>query len=164
MIYCGIKPQFDGVIARASNIGRESGDYTAEMFQADFPQFFKENGTPWVPAGMLSALIAQVNSSIQKDKWLESWRYAAGLYTAHLATMYLRSGMPAPSATISQAASAGQVIGTVKSASLGDASVSYDDSAATAGTEEWGILNATSFGQQLASMAKLVGMGGSYVL
>lgn len=164
MIYCGLKPQFSGVIARASNIGMQTGAYTVEMFAADYPQFFKESGECWIPSAMLNALIAQVNSSIQPDKWLESWRYAAGLYLAHLATMYLRTGTPEASATAAQAAASGQVIGTVKSATLGDASVSYDDSAATAGTGDWGILNATSFGQQLASLAKLVGMGGSYVL
>ena len=52
----------------------------------------------------------------------------------------------------------------MKSATLGDSSVSYDTSALTAGTENWGDLNATQYGQLLATKARLVGMGGSYVL
>ena len=164
MIYCGIKPQFIGVKAAASNIGRESGGYTVEMFLADFPQFSNPDGGSWVPLSMLEILVSQTNAQIQPDKWLESWRYAAGLYTAHLSTMYLRSGAGEPSQSAAAAMASGNVIGTVKSASLGDASATYDDSGSTAGTEDWGILNATTYGQQLASMAKLVGMGGSYVL
>lgn len=159
-----MKPQFYGVKARASNIGWETGNYTPEMFQADFPQFYAEDGSCWVPSAILDTYIALANKAIQPDKWLDSWRYAVGLYTAHLATLGLRAGNAGPSASASAAAASGEVIGTVKSASLGDASVSYDDSSATAGTEDWGVLNTTSYGQQLASMAKLIGMGGSYVL
>ena len=42
--------------------------------------------------------------------------------------------------------------------------MSYDTSAITAGTEDWGDLNGTTYGQMLANRAKLVGMGGSYVI
>ena len=55
-------------------------------------------------------------------------------------------------------------MGMVKSATLGDASVSYDTAAITAGTEDWGDLNSTTYGQMFANRAKLVGMAGSYVL
>ena len=33
--------QFFGVAGRASNVGHGKGSYTTEMFQADFPQFYK---------------------------------------------------------------------------------------------------------------------------
>ena len=39
----------------------------------------------------------------------------------------------------------------MKSATLGDSSVTYDTSALTAGTEDWGDLNATTYGQMLAT-------------
>ena len=52
----------------------------------------------------------------------------------------------------------------VKSATLGDSSVSYDTTAVTKGTEDWGDLNSTTYGQMLANRAKLVGLGGSYVI
>ena len=158
-----MKPQFQGVIARASNIGFESGHYDGAMFREDFPQFFDSDGNCHVPATMLASLISMANSSIQPDKWLEGWRYAAGLYVAHNATMYLRT-YSENTETPAAAAASGQVIGTVKSATLGDASVSYDDSAATMATQGWGDLNATTYGQLLATKARLIGMGGSYVL
>lgn len=158
-----IKPQFYGVIERASNISNEQGSYTEDMFKADFPQFYDAMGTCWIPEGVMAELIAQANSSITPDKWLESWRYAAGLYVAHNATMYLRS-FRQYSTSPEEAASSGQVLGNVKSATLGDASATYDNGASTMATEGWGDLNATSYGQLLATKARLIGMGGSYVL
>lgn len=158
-----IKPQFFGVRAAASNIGTQTGGYTAEMFAQDFPQFFSSTGTCWIPQTILDELISQANASIQPDKWLESWRYAAGLYIAHNATLYLRSYKP-HSDSAADAAASGQVIGTVKTASLGDASVSYDDGSSTMATQGWGDLNATQYGQLLATKARLIGMGGSYVI
>ena len=56
MYYWG-HPQFFGVRAAAANIGGSPGDYTAEQFQQDYPQFFNAEGQPLVPAAMLSELI-----------------------------------------------------------------------------------------------------------
>lgn len=161
-------PQFYGVRAQAANIGQTQGNYTAEQFQEDFPQFFTA-GTEeapavcLVPATMLAEIINMANACVQPDKWLESWRYAVGLYVAHYSTLYLRTYAPSNS-TPQQAAASGALVGVVKSATLGDSSVSYDTSAVTKGTEDWGDLNATTYGQMLANRAKLVGLGGSYVI
>lgn len=156
-------PQFFGVRAVAANLGQGTGDYTAEQFQQDFPQFFNAYGTCLVPPAMLTELIAMANACVQPDKWLESWRYAVGLYVAHYATLYLRTYAES-SPTAAQAAATGALVGVVKSAALGDSSVSYDTTALTKGTEDWGDLNATSYGQMLANRAKLIGLGGSYVI
>lgn len=157
------KPQFFGVKAAAANIGTGVGNYTVEQFREDYPQFFNAEGYFLGSLPMLEQIIQMANAAIQPDKWLESWRYAAGLYTAHYATLSLR-GYAASSETPEQAAASGALVGVVKSASLGDASVSYDTSAITAGTEDWGDLNATTYGQILANRAKLIGMGGTLVL
>ena len=162
-MFFGGNPQFYGVRGMASNIGRSQGNYTAGMFQADFPQFYDNQGTCLVPAGMLSELISMANASVQPDKWLESWRYAVGLYVAHYATLYLRTYAQS-SPTADQAAATGALVGVVKSATLGDSSVSYDTTAITKGTEDWGDLNSTTYGQMLANRAKLVGLGGTYCL
>ena len=112
---------------------------------------------------MLAEIINMANACVQPDKWLESWRYAVGLYVAHYATLYLRTySEGSPSAA--QAAASGALVGIVKSATLGDSSVSYDTTAITKGTEDWGDLNATVYGQMLANRAKLVGLAGSYVI
>ena len=158
-----MKPQFYGVIPRASNIGFKKGCYTVDMFRTDFPQFFDATGMCHLPDAVLCDLLHMTNSSIQPDKWLESWRYGCGLFLAHNATMYLRAFKDS-TASPAEAAATGQVIGNVRSATLGDASVTYDDGASTMATQGWGDLNATSYGQLLATKARLIGMGGSYVL
>ena len=63
-----------------------------------------------------------------------------------------------------RAAATGALVGVVASAKLGQDSVTYDTDALTKATEDWGDLNATQYGQLLATKARLVGMGGSYVL
>lgn len=156
-------PQFYGVRAAAANIGQSRGNYTAEQFQQDFPQFFNADGVSLVPETMLSEIINMANACVQPDKWLESWRYAVGLYVAHYATLYLRPYAES-SPTAAQAAASGALVGVVKSATLGDSSVSYDTSALTKGTENWGDLNATTYGQMLANRAKLIGAAGSYAI
>lgn len=157
------KPQFFGVRAAAANIGHSRGSYSADMFRADFPQFFQDNGTGLVPETMLEEFIRQANAAIQPDKWLDGWRYACGLYVAHNATLYLRTYSDG-SDTPGQAAASGALVGVVRSAQLGDSSVTYDTSAVTAATENWGDLNSTQYGQLLASRARLAGMGGTYVI
>lgn len=162
MYYWG-KPQFFGVRAAAANIGQGRGDYTVEQFQADYPQFFTAEGISLLPPSMLCKIIDMANTAVQPDKWLDSWRFAVGLYTAHYVTLYLRSYAPS-NETAAAAAASGALVGVVKSATLGDSSVAYDTSAITAGTEDWGDLNSTTFGQMFANRAKLIGLAGTLVI
>ena len=157
------KPQFFGVRAAAANIGHGKGDYTVEQFRQDYPQFFNSEGYFLGSLPMLEQIIQMANASIQPDKWLDGWRYAVGLYVAHYATLSLR-GYAASNETPQEAAASGALVGIPKSATLGDTTVSYDTSAITAGTEDWGDLNSTTYGQMLANRAKLIGMAGTYVI
>lgn len=158
-----MKPQFAGLRETAANISREHGGYTEDMFLEDFPQFYKEGALSLVPQTMLDEFIRTVNAAVTPDKWLDGWRYAAGLYVAHQATLYLRTYAES-SATPAQAAATGATVGVVKSATLGDSSVTYDTDALTKATAGWGDLNATQYGQILATRARLVGMGGTYII
>lgn len=162
--------RFEQAKKNAANVPKqgERGDYTSGMFLADFPQFTQsgaESGTPasLVPGAMLDLFISQANESVLPSRWGSMWRYAAGLYTAHFSTLYLKTYAPG-SRNAAQAAGRAMQAGTVKSSSMGDTSVSYDNSAVTAGTEKWGAWNATQYGSQLVTMARLVGMGGMYVI
>ena len=157
------KPQFFGVRAAAANIGHSAGNYTVDDFRTDYPQFFNADRDFLGSLPMLEQIIQMANVSIQPDKWLETWIYAVGLYAAHYATLFLR-GYASSNKTPEQAAASGELVGVVKSATLGDASVQYDTTALTAGTEDWGDLNSTTYGQILANRAKLIGMSGTYVI
>lgn len=162
--------------AVASNIiDGEPGSYTTDMFYEDFPQFKKvsegedgEEEAPqgFVPESMMNVFMRMCNDAVAKERWGEMWRLASGLYVAHFATTYLKSnrGNTGGSASAEEVADSGSLLGIVNSASLGDASVSYDTSPITAGTELWGQWNQTAYGQQFASMAKLVAIGGGYVM
>ena len=158
---CGA--QFSGIRAAAADLGQSVGSYTAEQFKAEYPQFCDADGKCFLPDVQLEELVKMASTSIQPDKWLDSWHYAAGLYVAHYATLFLRTYAES-SPTAAQAAASGALVGVVKSATLGDSSVTYDTSALTAGTESWGDLNATTYGQMLANRAKLIGAAGSYVI
>lgn len=157
------KPQFFGVRAAAANLGHGKGTYTVEQFRVDYPQFFTVEGVSLLPPSMLCKVIDMANTAVQPDKWLDEWRFAVGLYTAHYVTLFLRGYSPS-SETPQQAAASGALVGVVKSATLGDSSVTYDTSAITAGTEDWGDLNSTTFGQMLANRAKLIGLAGTLVI
>ena len=142
----------------------EAGNYTIELFFQNFPQFTDEySGECLIPDGILQTFLHQANDSVLPSRWGSLWRYAAGLYTAHFAAMYLAT-YSLGSASAAAAAAKAQAAGNVKSAAMGDTSVSYDNNAVTAGTEKWGTWNATRYGQQLVTLARLVGMGGMYVI
>lgn len=118
-----------------------------------------------VPDAFLQMILDIANLSILECRWNEKWRFAIGLYVAHYATLYLRAYQEAsPDNTPESAAGSGSLLGVVSSAKLGDAQVSYDTGAITSGTTEWGALNSTSYGQLLASEARLVSVGGSYII
>ncbi len=162
-MYLTDKPQFYGVRTMASNIGTGTGAYTVELFRQDFPQFFTVFRECLVPEAILAMFVSRANNAITPDKWSDAWRYAAGLYVAHYSTMYLKTYTEG-SDTAAQAAQTGALVGVVRSAALGDSSVTYDTDSLTKATEDWGSLNATQYGQMLATEARLVGLGGSYII
>lgn len=165
-------PYFASAKLTASNVPQpdERGNYTAGMFREDFPQFFQaykmvgnenEYYKSLVPDSMLELFVTQANDSILPSRWGSMWRYAAGLYTAHFAALYLQTyseGSSDPAAVAQNA----QQTGVVKSTTMGDTSVSYDNTAVTSGIEKWGAWNATKYGQQLITYARLTGMGGMW--
>jgi hypothetical protein len=47
---------------------------------------------------------------------------------------------------------------------MGDTSIGYDNAATNAGTEKWGAWNLTKYGTQLATMARMIGIAGTYAI
>ena len=85
---------------------------------------------------------------------------AMALFVAHFATLYCQSAGGNDS-TAQQIASQGKATGIMVSKSVGDVSASYqaiaDDLAG------WAAWKLTIYGQQLATMAKMYGMGGMWI-
>lgn len=166
-------PLFAGVRRTAANVPGpdEAGDYTVDMFQEDFPEFFTRNTVmapgegeyaPMLPEAMLQRFVDSANASVIPSRWGPDWRMAAGLFTAHLAALRLQTYADGstPAATAGNSAN----VGTVKTATLGDTSLSYDNAATNAGTEKWGAWNLTKYGSQLATMARMIGIAGMYAI
>lgn len=144
----------------------DAGAYTEAMFIEDYPPFKnKTTGECFIPSAMLATFLRMCNDIVSPDRWGESWRLAAGLFVAHYATLYLKTIQSAPegSTNVAGAVASGQLFGIVNSASLGDASVTYDTSVITQATQNWGQWNLTAYGQQYASLSKMMCMGGSYI-
>ena len=141
-----------------TNIATESNpSYTKEDFQRDFPQFTEEICEK-IP---LESLISLANGMLAYDIWLEKWRYAMGLATAHFAILQLSQGQN-PAGTVEGLIAAGKATGIAASKSVGDVSVSYD-LGANENLKEWGSFANTIYGQQLITLARIVGVGGSFV-
>ena len=158
-------PVFEELKIVASGTGHtEQGTYTSALFLAAFPQFSKQDGTSLVPDTMLAKFVNMANSAIFPDAWGDVYDYAAGLYVAHHCALFLETYAPAGTYSAAQVAGAAGNVGLVKSATMGDTSVTYDNAAVTAGTEKWGTWNATKYGAQLVTMARGLGISGSYVV
>lgn len=160
-------PLFAGVRRTAANIPApgEQGTYTTAMFQVDFPEFYTKTVnegvvtyTSIVPESMLQRFVDSANSAVIPSRWGSDWQLAAGLYVAHLAALRLQTY--ADGSTPAAVASNAGNVGTVKTATLGDTSLSYDNAATNAGTEKWGAWNLTKYGSQLATMARMIGIAG----
>lgn len=112
------------------------------------------NATP-VPIPALLAFIALASSHLVQARWLDTWKFAMGLFVAHFATLFARADANVNS-NARQIASQGVAGGIQISKSAGDVSVAY---ATLQGIENWAAWNLTSYGQQLATFAKVIGMG-----
>lgn len=175
-------PFFENAKKVASNIPAygEKGEYTVDMFSSDFPQFYSKGTaeevdpetdeittvttyTPLIPQSMLDQFIDLANDSVLPSRWGVQWRYAAGLFVAHWSALYLRTYSDGSPNAQSVASGASQM-GNVSMASMGDTTVKYDNGSIDAGTEKWGTWNATQYGAQLATMARMIGIGGMYVI
>lgn len=155
--------------ATASNIVETGPDvYTENMFQSDFPQFYYYVGnvlTLPVPTSVFEQFLAMATEVIQPKKWFIHWRYASGLFVAHMMVLYMQTYKPATTENpLQSAVDSGLNTGNVKSASLGDASCSYDTNNIDKSLEGWGTWTSTVYGAQLATYAKLLGLGGTYAI
>ena len=112
-----------------------------------------------IPQAVLQMYINLATASLQFARWQDSWLFGMALFVAHYATLYLRSE-GSPGTTAQQIASSGLALGLATSKSAGDVSLGFQY---LTGWENWGSWNLTLYGQQLISMANIIGMGGMYI-
>jgi hypothetical protein len=115
---------------------------------------------PLIPFAVMQAYLALASSSLQQARWQEEWMVAMGLFIAHYVTLYARTDGGTQdttgNTTAAAAAAQGMASGIMVSKAVGDVSASY---AQLTSFEDWGAWNLTLYGQQLITMARLVGAG-----
>ena len=147
----------ESLISEAANIRFGTNEvYTINDFAGVYPQLADN-----VPLAALQMYINLASSCLSQERWCDMWQVGMSLFVAHFATLYLQSTSLADSPTAAQVANAGVSKGILVSKSVGDVSSSYQS--IVSDINGWAAWKLTSFGQQLITMARLVGMGGSYI-
>ncbi len=111
--------------------------------------------SPLVPLAVINAYINLASASVMQSRWEDGWALGMALFIAHYLTLWLRSDGN-PQTTAGAAATAGIASGIAVSKTVGDTSVTYQ---MVGDTADWGTWNLTSYGQQFAMMARVIGSG-----
>jgi len=161
----------DGIIINANQIASNAsnlrtGDnplYAVADFVSIYTAFGPDADENYViPVAILQVYIDLANASVQEARYHESWQLCMGLFVAHFATLWLQSTAAAGSPA-AKVVALGEAKGLRTSKSVGDISVSIDYSAIAQDLNGWAAWNLTTFGQQFATIAKLMGKGGMMV-
>ena len=114
-----------------------------------------------LPDRQLERFVQMAHSVVKECRWHEFWREGMRLFIAHFATLYVSSS--AADDSPAAIASAGAARGMVSSKSVEDVSVSYDLSTVLSDLDGWGAWKETIYGEQFATYARRLGMGGMYI-
>lgn len=115
--------------------------------------------SPWAPIIVIQLYINLALASVMQARWLDTWPLGMALYVAHYLTLWMETET-GPNATAAQVATSGLQQGIIVSQSAGDVSASTQ---AVAGFDDWGSLNLTQYGVQLATFAQSIGSGPIWV-
>lgn len=153
-----------GIIGAASNIRTGSNPpFSFNDFITMYPQFGPDTNTSYlVPQAITQMFINLADASIKEARWHDYWQIAMGWFIAHFCTLYLQ-GTANPNNGAAAVLAAGQAMGLNTSESVGDVSVSTDYNTIAQDLDGWAAWKLTIYGQQLATIGKLVGKGGMYV-
>lgn len=155
------------IVSDASNIRAGTNpSYLLADFYSAYPAYGPRGASPsftyLIDPTILQMYIDLANACIQEARWHSSWKVAMGWFVAHFASLYLQ-GMASPTGTAAQVIAASQSRGLMSSKAVGDVSVSYDYNSISQDLDGWAAWKLTIYGQQLATVGKLVGKGGQYV-
>ena len=161
----------DGTTINASQIASNAsnlriGDnpsYAVADFVSMYPSFGPDADENYVvPMSILQVYIDLASASVQEARYHGAWSLCMGLFVAHFATLWLQSTTTAGSPA-AKVVALGEAKGLRTSKSVGDVSVSIDYNAVAQDLNGWAAWNLTTFGQQFATIAKLMGKGGMMV-
>lgn len=152
------------LIGNASNVIVGSNpSYALDDFTRDYPQFGADaNGKYLIPQVLVQKYIDLAHTCIKEARWHDMWNIAMGWFVAHFCTLYLQ-GTTDPNSGAAAVVEAGKSKGLDTNQSVGGVSVTTDYNMVANDLDGWAAWKLTIYGQQLATMGKLVGKGGMYV-
>jgi hypothetical protein len=155
---------FAGSITQAQNLVFGSNPpYLISDFLNVYPKFGTANGSPPVydlvlPPAVLQMYVNLASASINFARWQDQWLMGMALFIAHFATLYMESEGNAGT-TPGAIARSGLASGILVSQSAGNVSQSVQPP----DLEEFAAWNLTIYGQNLATLARIIGIGPMYV-
>lgn len=159
-----IDARVEQISASASNIlPGTNPSYDSKDFFSMYPQFRTDaNGDDLIPPIILQMYIDLASACVKQSRYRTAWAMCMGFFVAHFATMWLQ-GTVSPGSSAGQVLEAGKAQGLATSESVGDVSVSTDYSTIAVSLSSWAAWNLTIYGQQFATIGRMVGKGGMYV-
>lgn len=130
--------------------------FTLETFKELYPQFDGDA----VPDTVLKLYLDLAHQNIVRECWRSYWKVAMGLFVAHFVTLWAMGAADSSADSVAEIVITGENTGAMTGKSAGGVSITRDFSLVNGGLNEWAQWNATKYGSQLATLAKLVGKGG----
>lgn len=154
----------NGIIGGASNIKTGTNPpFTLEDFYLMYPQFGPDDsGNYVIPQSVAQMYLDLADASIKEVRWHSRWRIGMALFTAHFCHLHMQSTAD-PNSGAAGILEAGQARGLDTSMSVDGVSVTTDYGAIADSVSGWASWRSTAYGQQLASMGKLIAKGGIFV-
>lgn len=141
---------------KAIGKGGENPPFTLSDFFKIYPQF-----ETVLPEEIIQMYLDFAHHCIKYYRWRNGFKIGISLFVAHFCTLYLQSFSDSAAQSV---INAGQSKGLVASKTVDGVSISYDYGTALQGLSEWGGWTMTTYGMQLAMLAKLYGKGMFVVL
>lgn len=110
---------------------------------------------PPIPFVVQSAFLKLATACLVQARWQDSWQLGVSLFIAHWLTLWARTDSQTDS-TAQDISGQGLTFGILVSKSVGSVSASYQP---VEGLKDWGAWNLTVYGQQLATLARIIGSG-----
>lgn len=146
------------ILADASNIRTgENPSYSVGDFLDVYPQFESV-----IANEIIQMYIDFATACVKEARYHSSWKICMGFFVAHFVALWLQ-GTADPGSTARQVLAASEAKGLNTSEAVGDVSVSTDYTSIGNDLNGWAAWKLTIYGQQLASISKMLGKGGMVV-
>lgn len=135
--------------------GGDNPPFTLADFKEVYPQFSGDA----VPNIVLEMYLELAHNAVKQSRYHSYWKMAMGLFIAHFTTLWVM-GNADPGSGAAGIIKAGEQKGLVTGKSVDGVSVSKDYNTITSGLDGWAAWTMTTYGTQLASLARLTTKAG----